>query len=592
MSIEITTVYSARADQYRAKQKGYTTYITLLSLCRFLLFAGFAWFLIAAFRIRFQGDELLHALLFIIGFLGCVFWAGSFKKKNTFLQQMILINENENNVQKGQSSFLSNGALFAPAKGFANDLTVFGPHSLFHLLNRTGSLTGAKQLSGRLLSPFLEPADIENYQSCVQELAGKLDFRQTLLAYTLLLEEEKALEQLQSGIPTEGFAVLKNAFWTMLALCWPVAGILIIFFSSWKGSYQWMLAFIIFGLLLLSFILKKVNLLYYHISKRRYLYTQYARCFQLITIEKFRHPYLIKKQEDIAQAADAFKRLSRLTGLFDLRLSILSLFINGLFLFDLLCSRSYINWNNQYQAQIKKWFDALGEIELLNSLATFHYNHPEFIFPQCTGEQILVKAKAMGHPLMNPAVAVLNDISIGETVTLHLITGSNMSGKSTFLRTVGLNIILAQSGAPVFAEYFLFRPARLLTSFHHIDSLEENTSYFYAELKCLQAIIDALSHPEPALVLLDEVMRGTNSKDKHDGTALLIKKILNYPALSLIATHDTELGSLAESHPGKIENFCFESELSDTELNFDFRVRKGVAQTKNATYLMRKMGII
>ena len=167
-----------------------------------------------------------------------------------------------------------------------------------------------------------------------------------------------------------------------------------------------------------------------------------------------------------------------------------------------------------------------------------------------------------------------------------------MSGKSTFLRTLGLNMILAQLGAPVFANNFLFRPMRLLTSFHHIDSLEESTSYFYAELKCLQHIIESLNQPIPALVLLDEVMRGTNSKDKHDGTALLIKKILNFHCLTLIATHDTELGSLAESYPDAVGNFCFESGLTDDGLTFDFIMHKGVAQTKNATYLMQKMGII
>jgi len=225
-------------------------------------------------------------------------------------------------------------------------------------------------------------------------------------------------------------------------------------------------------------------------------------------------------------------------------------------------------------------------------LAGFSYNHPSFIFPDVADDQLLIEAKGIGHPLMMENDAVVNDMKIGVAARLHLITGSNMSGKSTFLRTLGLNMILAQLGAPVFAKTFVFRPVRLLTSFHHIDSLEESTSYFYAELKCLQEIIQSLPAQVPALVLLDEVMRGTNSKDKHDGTALLIKTILNYDCLSFIATHDTELGVLAEMHPGLIENYCFESELTGTGLHFDFTMRKGVAQTKNATYLMQQMGII
>lgn len=234
----------------------------------------------------------------------------------------------------------------------------------------------------------------------------------------------------------------------------------------------------------------------------------------------------------------------------------------------------------------------MGEIEMLNSVANFHYNHPSFVFPEIVSDRLVITATGLGHPLMKTDTAVCNDFSIGAPARLHLITGSNMSGKSTFLRTVGLNMVLAQLGAPVFAQSFRCRPVRILTSFHHIDSLEESTSYFYAELKCLQTIIQSLAAPEPALVLLDEVMRGTNSTDKHDGTALLIQKIVQQNCLTLIATHDIELGILATQYPGMVENFCFESEVTETGLHFDFRKRNGIAQSKNATYLMKQMGIV
>ena len=234
----------------------------------------------------------------------------------------------------------------------------------------------------------------------------------------------------------------------------------------------------------------------------------------------------------------------------------------------------------------------MGEVEMLNSLAAFHFNHPSYIFPECSNDGLIIDAKGMGHPLMKIEQAIVNDFTIGAQSLLHIITGSNMSGKSTFLRTLGLNMVLAQMGVPVFAEKFVFRPARILTSFHHIDSLEENSSYFYTELKALHEIILSLENQMPALVLLDEVMRGTNSKDKHDGTALLIKKLLQFNCMTLIATHDTDLGILAESYSGAIENFCFESELSDNILSFDFKIRRGIAQSRNATFLMKKMGII
>jgi DNA mismatch repair ATPase MutS len=292
------------------------------------------------------------------------------------------------------------------------------------------------------------------------------------------------------------------------------------------------------------------------------------------------------------EAAGAFRKLSRLIGVFDLRLSLFSFFVNGLFLSDLICALAYLRWNKRYQSTFKDWFDAMGEIEMLNSVANFHYNHPSFVFPEIVSDRLVITATGLGHPLMKTDTAVCNDFSIGAPARLHLITGSNMSGKSTFLRTVGLNMVLAQLGAPVFAQSFRCRPVRILTSFHHIDSLEESTSYFYAELKCLQTIIQSLAAPEPALVLLDEVMRGTNSTDKHDGTALLIQKIVQQNCLTLIATHDIELGILATQYPGMVENFCFESEVTETGLHFDFRKRNGIAQSKNATYLMKQMGIV
>jgi hypothetical protein len=585
-------IYSDNVNRFSEQKNTSAAQLSYISLLRLLLFIAFGWFLYSSFKLKFQGYDLIWSLLAICGFIASVFWADSVKKKIAILQQLILINENEIHIENGEASFLDNGSTLSPAKGFAVDLNLFGYHSLYHLLNRTGSRSGKQQLASHLANPFIAPADITNYQACVQEFSGKISFRQNLLAHTLLLKEEASLEQLKSKRGTDSFAILQNGFWSVLAIVWPVLGISLVAYSIYQDAYQLLLAFCILGLLILSFVLKTTSAVYAQVSKRGYLFGQYAICFNLISKEHFEHPYLLKKQKDINEASTAFRKLSKLVGLFDLRLSLFSFFLNGLFMHELICARACLKWNKQYQEAMDNWFATMGEIELLNSLATFHYNHPYFIFPQPQAEKLLITATAMGHPLMKESTAVVNDMEIGEQSKLHLITGSNMSGKSTFLRTLGLNIVLAQSGAPVFAKTFVFRPVRILSSFHHIDSLEESTSYFYAELKCLQEIIQSLTGPVPALVLLDEVMRGTNSKDKHDGTALLIKKILQFYCLSFIATHDTELGILSESYPGAVENFCFESELTDAGLHFDFTMRKGVAQTKNATYLMQQMGII
>ena len=585
-------VYSDHLTKYNRQKDKYTKQLSYISMLRLLLFLVFAWFLYAAFKLKFQGYDLAWSLLAIAGFISSVFWADAVKNKVTILQQLILINENEIHIQNGKASFLDNGNSLSPVKGFAVDLNLFGTHSLYHLLNRTGSQSGKQRLAFHLAGPFVDPADIKNYQACTQELSGKTAFRQNVLAHTLLLKEESSLQQLKNKNEGEDFTILQNGFWSVLAKVWPILGISLVAYSIYKDNYQLVLGFCLLGLLLLSFIFRATSSVYTQISKRGYLFGRYATCFAIISEETFEHPYLLQKQEDIRNASAAFQKLSKLVGLFDLRLSLFSFFINGLFMHELICARAYLKWNNEYQSDIEKWFATMGEVELINSLATFCSNHPYFIFPEATEEKLVIKGTAIGHPLMKESAAVVNDLEIGNPAKLHLITGSNMSGKSTFLRTLGLNIVLAQMGGPVFAKTFVFRPVRILSSFHHIDSLEESTSYFYAELKCLQEIIQALPGPVPALVLLDEVMRGTNSKDKHDGTALLIKKILTFDCLSFIATHDTALGILSESYPGAVENFCFESELTETGLRFDFTMRKGVAQTKNATYLMQQMGII
>ncbi len=592
MNRQLSKVYTENINAYSAELRKRKRKLTFISFVRLILFLLFVLFLYKSFTVQFTGYFIIYAILPLICFLLCLYWSAALNKKNRLLQQLIVINENEIHILNGRPNMLQNGSSFLPEKGFAVDLHVFGAHSLFHLLNRVGSASGVNQLSARLQNPFMQKEDIKNYQACIQELSGKLSFRQILLAHTLLLDEGETITGLQATIPADYFSLLNNRFWTILAFIWPITGMTILFLSIWKDNYRWLLLFGIFGLMILAFGIKKINLLYTHISKRSFLYNQYAICFQLILNEKFSHPYLLQKQKEIAYAGKSFHHLSKLTGLFDLRLSLLGFIINGLFLFDLLCGRAYLRWNAANQDEVKKWFDTMGEMELLNSLATFQCNHSNFIFPTCTEDEFSIHAKSMGHPLMNEANSIVNDFTIGKSDRLHIITGSNMSGKSTFLRTVGLNLILAQLGAPVFAKSFVFSPSRILTSFHHIDSLEESTSYFYAELKCLQGIIESLQQSIPSLVLLDEVMRGTNSTDKHDGTALLIQKIIHFPCISLIATHDIELGVLAQKHSGIIENYCFESELSDDGLIFDFTMRKGVAQTKNATYLMKKMGII
>jgi DNA mismatch repair ATPase MutS len=248
-------------------------------------------------------------------------------------------------------------------------------------------------------------------------------------------------------------------------------------------------------------------------------------------------------------------------------------------------------WKLSNKEHFTKWMNCIASVETLTSFSTFAFNHPLYCYPELTDE-LSIEANALAHPLIAEKERVTNDVSLGKTSKLLLVTGSNMSGKTTYLRTIGINIVLAQCGAPVCATTFSFKPVNIYTSIRISDSLQDHTSYFMAELKRLSEIKENISSLQPSLVLIDEILRGTNSEDKYFGSAEFVKKLIQYNCLTLFATHDLKLSELEKEHEGVIENYCFESIIKDDELIFDYKVLKGVAQNKNASFLMKKMKII
>jgi len=261
--------------------------------------------------------------------------------------------------------------------------------------------------------------------------------------------------------------------------------------------------------------------------------------------------------------------------------------------YDLHCILALEKWKDEHRKNFEGWLNAVGDIESINALCSFAFNNPAFTYPAInTSGTISVEVKQMGHPLIAEKERVYNDFEAGKNAKLFLVTGSNMSGKTTFLRTLGINMILAQCGAPVCAASFAFSPMEILTSIRVNDSLQEHTSYFMAELKKLKQIIDQLRQGIPALVLIDEILRGTNSEDKTHGSEQFILQLIQYNCITLFATHDLTLASLEETHKGIISNCCFESVIENNSLYFDYKLRPGVAKNKNASFLMKQMGII
>ena len=238
------------------------------------------------------------------------------------------------------------------------------------------------------------------------------------------------------------------------------------------------------------------------------------------------------------------------------------------------------------------WFGALAEVDALCSLGGFAFNHPNYPYPELTDAYFCMDGRGLGHPLIHRDRCVRNDLHIARPPHFVVITGANMAGKSTYLRTVGVNFLLACVGLPVCAEQLTVSPAPLFTSLRTADSLAAGESYFFAELKRLKQIIDRLQAGEQLFIILDEILKGTNSEDKRKGSLALMKQLVGRGACGIIATHDLQLGALADEFPDAVENGCFEADMTADTLTFSYRLRPGVAQNMNACFLMKRMGII
>jgi DNA mismatch repair ATPase MutS len=312
----------------------------------------------------------------------------------------------------------------------------------------------------------------------------------------------------------------------------------------------------------------------------------------------FKSGYLIDIQKRLVAEegkipSKAIHQLSLILNYMDSNLNILvSVILNGLFMFNLHLLLKVEKWKKQNQENVPNWFESIATFDALSSLANFAYNYPLYAYPEPVTTDYKFAAENLGHPLIPYEHRVANDIQINGWNQFAIITGANMSGKSTFLRTIGVNYILAMAGAPVCATKLSFYPIQIHSSIRTSDSLTRNESYFYAELKRLKQIIDELESGKKKLIILDEILKGTNSKDKQAGSIALIEQLLHYKSVGLFATHDLMLGELATRFPGQVNNLCFEIQIENDKMLIDYKLHDGVCKNLNATYLMKNMGIL
>ncbi|MDB5192839.1 MAG: hypothetical protein JWQ96_2402 [Segetibacter sp.] len=586
---------------YKNKVEEFTVELKRLKLIRTRL--GWARLAVVVFFVfvawnAFQLSTLAGLTAVIAGIAALLFLVAKDVKNNRLIahnNRLLFINEQELLVGALQYTHRENGIEFLPKEhAYANDLDLFGAFSLYQFVNRCTSEQAKQLLAENLLNACMSQSVIDR-QEAIKEINKNIGWRQQLMALGMAEPITKGTEnkieqwlKLDQPYQSPSYKTLSN-FYPVLTL-----GVTAAYMFGYIHSA--IFSMIVFVFLLFSlWISRKIAETYSALSKivdevatlqeqLRHLENLHATSSLLVRLKA--------SLQSKKTASDAIKDLKNILNRFDYRLNFfVFIILNTFLLWDLRQLLSLNKWKAINGAVVKKWFEALAEIEVMNTLSTLAFNHPVWVFPKISDAHFTFNGKNIGHPLIDPLKRVDNSFDTNGQGKVSIITGSNMAGKSTFLRSIGVNLVLAQVGSPVCAGAFVFSPVKLYSSMRIADNLAENTSTFYAELKKLKTIIDQVKDHQKIFILLDEILRGTNSLDRHTGSEALIKQLIREQAVAVIATHDVELAALETEYKQSIENYHFDVQVAGEELYFDYKLKGGVCKSMNASILMKKIGI-
>lgn len=507
------------------------------------------------------------------------------------------INETEIEILNHHFTHLPDGSNYKPeTHEYANDLDIFGRASLYQYINRTNSEQGNKMFADWLLHQAL-PGMILQRQETVKELTPETGWRQQLqscgIATKITIATQQRIEKwLEQPVSFSGKLLWNILKYLLPAISFSFLTLHLINILDASIFYPLMLL-----MLAVSFAISKLIIPdYLQLNRIAPELESLSESISLIEKKEFKTDLIkqlqAKYKTGLVTSSESIKKLKKVLDLLDIRLNPLVFIPLNTFLFwDLQQIFTLEKWKIANKHNIRDWFGTLAEIECLSSIANLAFNHPENSFPRISNKEGVFIADSMGHPLIAKEKMVCNSFSTEGVNQMNLITGSNMAGKSTFLRSIGINIVLAMMGSTVFARSLALSPMKVLSSMRVSDNLEESTSTFYAELKKLKEVINSVYNNEKVFLLLDEILRGTNSADRHAGSKALIKQLIHHKAVGLIATHDLELAKLADEFPDKIHNYHFDVQVANDELYFDYKLKRGICQSMNASLLMKKIGI-
>ncbi|MCM8568662.1 DNA mismatch repair protein MutS [Gramella jeungdoensis] len=586
-----TEFYNSRSSDYKETHRKLSKKLIFSSTLRLIVFLTTC---LAVYFFFGNASILIPVVIILIAvFIFLVSRHTDLKKEREKIKALIEMNEKELHILKtGDFSGLPDGSEFdIEGHEFSRDIDLFGRKSFFQYLNRTALQEGKARLSRILLANRIDR--IKRKQEAVKELAAKADWRQNYTATARLVKTETDSQTIMHWIRNYKSFVPKYMRWFPNVFTILSVVVFLAYYFDQIGFSQLLLWFLI-GVMVTGFYLKKINELSSSVSKVQDTFQQYHQLLAFIENEEFESELMIKLKDSIKseskKASVILREFSKAIDALDQRNNLLfGIFANGFFLWDLRQCYRFEKWIEHHHTAVEHWFEAVERTDAYNSLGNFAFNHPHYHFPEILSEKKGIKAKNLGHPLLDIKKRVNNDFEInGEQ--FFIITGANMAGKSTFLRTVALQIVMSNIGLPVCAESCGYSPIKLITSMRTSDSLGDDESYFFSELKRLKFIVDKIEK-ENYFIILDEILKGTNSTDKAIGSKKFVQRLVGSRSTGIIATHDLSLCEISEELE-QVKNFYFDAEIVNDELHFDYHLKTGICRNMNASFLLRKMKIV
>lgn len=597
--------YKKRIEAYKVKIEKLSKKINAISIGRGVFFFGGIALSIFLYTKRQFIVIPFVVLIDLFIFIVLVAKHEKLKEQKSYTGIMFEINNNSLKRLNGKwKDFVDKGEEFRDGNHrYSEDMDIFGRGSLFQLINTSSTYIGRKKLAEILTEPLRSVSSINKNQKAIEILSQKVDWRQKFQAEGILAggENSKAGE-LHNPEELCNWAKEKNEYYRrpvviLTARILPVITVCLLFLAIALPNIPYYPFFILFSCQIFILLLRSKDMAKVFTLTDRYkdIIKAYEKMLKLVEDEDFSSDYLEELKKNLVDSKNqkAYRQIRGLVKVVDMiamRYSELYLVFNIITLWDYQCQIELERWKKRTGVNLEKWFAAIGEFESLSSLSLLRFDHPDWVMPKVYDCIHDYEARNIGHPLLSDE-RVVNSFNVHVPCGVLLITGSNMSGKSTLLRTAGINLVLAYTGAPVCAREFKCSIMDIYTSMRISDNLEKNISSFYAELLRIKMIMDAAKGGKRIFFLLDEIFKGTNSRDRHTGAKILIKNLIKEGASGFVSTHDLELGELEEEDNVEVQNFHFKEYYKNGQIYFDYKLNKGVSTTRNAIYLMKMAGI-